>query len=150
MAGFKGKYEHSVDDKGRVSLPSKIRKNLAPEAMDSFVVTRGYESSLDLYPMDTWNQFEEQLRNQLNVHREEDRLYIRTLMMWAQEVVLDKQSRIMIPSELMEFADITSNIVIVGALEKIELWSPEHFRQYHERNAEQSYEAVAARVMGGV
>jgi MraZ protein len=150
MAGFKGKYEHSVDEKGRVSLPSKIRKNLAPEAMDSFVVTRGYESSLDLYPLDIWNLFEEQLRSQLNVHREEDRLYIRTLMRWAQDVELDKQSRIMIPSEHMNFAGISTQVVIAGAFDKIELWSPENFRQYHERNAEQSYESVAARVMGGM
>jgi AbrB family looped-hinge helix DNA binding protein len=49
MAGFKGKYEHTVDDKGRVSLPSKIRKSLNPEANDSFVITRGYENSLVLY-----------------------------------------------------------------------------------------------------
>ena len=150
MAGFKGKYEHSVDDKGRVSLPSKVRKNLSPEAMDSFVVTRGYESSLDLYPMDVWNQLEEKLRSQLNVHREQDRLFIRTLMMWAQEVVLDKQSRIMLPQDLMEIAGISTHIVIIGALEKIELWSPANFRQYHERYADQSYEDVAARVMGGM
>jgi len=150
MAGFKGKYEHSVDDKGRVSLPSKLRKNLAPEAMDSFVITRGYEDSLDLYPMDVWNQFEEQLRGNLNVHREQDRLYIRTLMMYAQEVGLDKQSRIMLPQDLMEIAGITTQVVIIGALAKIELWSPATFRQYHERFADQSYEDVAARVMGGM
>jgi MraZ protein len=150
MAGFKGKYEHSVDDKGRVSLPSKVRKNLSPEAMDSFVITRGYEASLDLYPMDVWNQFEEQLRSNLNVHREQDRLYVRTLMMWAQEVGLDKQSRIMLPHDLMQIAGISTQVVIIGALEKIELWSPENFRQYHERNADQSYEDVAARVMGGM
>ena len=150
MAGFKGKYEHSVDDKGRVSLPSKLRKNLSPEANDSFVITRGYESSLDLYPMDVWNQLEDELRSKLNKHREEDRLFLRTLMMWAQEVTLDRQSRIMIPQELMEFAGVKEKVIIIGALEKIEIWSPESFRSYYERNAEQTYESVAARVMGGM
>mgnify|MGYP000734203721 CR=1 FL=1 len=150
MTGFKGKYEHAVDDKGRVSLPSKLRKNLSPEANDSFVITRGYEFSLDLFPMDVWSQLEDELRSKLNKHREEDRLFLRTLMMWAQEVTLDRQSRIMIPQELMEFAGVTDKVIIIGALEKIEIWSPESFRSYHERNADQTYESVAARVMGGM
>jgi MraZ protein len=150
MAGFKGKYEHTVDDKGRVSLPSKIRKSLNPEANDSFVITRGYENSLVLYPLDAWNRYEEQMRSGLNQHREEDRLFIRMIMMWAQDVTLDRQSRIMIPKELTEIAGITTQVLIIGALEKIELWSPEHFHAYNERYADTTYEAVAARVMGGV
>ncbi|MFA6233077.1 MAG: division/cell wall cluster transcriptional repressor MraZ [Bacteroidota bacterium] len=150
MAGFKGKYDHSVDDKGRVSLPSKIRKALTPEAKDSFVITRGYENSLVLYPLDAWNRYETQMSTELNTHREEDRLFVRMIMMWAQEVTLDRQSRIMIPQELMEIAGISTQVVIIGALEKIEVWSPEFFRAYNERFADTTYEAVAARVMGGV
>lgn len=150
MAGFKGKYEHSVDDKGRVSLPSKLRKALSPEANDSFVVTRGYEKSLVLYPLDEWNRYEQQMKTGLNSHREEDRLFMRTIMMWAQDVSLDRQARIMLPQELMEIAGITTQVVIIGALEKIEIWSPEHFHAYNERYADTTYEEVAARVMGGV
>jgi MraZ protein len=86
----------------------------------------------------------------LNTHREEDRLFIRMIMMWAQEVSLDRQARLMIPKELTEIAAITTQVVIIGALEKIELWSPEYFRAYNERYADTTYEAVAARVMGGV
>ncbi|MCB2206280.1 division/cell wall cluster transcriptional repressor MraZ [bacterium] len=150
MAGFKGKYEHSVDEKGRVSLPSKLRKNLSPEAMDSFVITRGYENSLDLYPMDVWNQVEQQLQSSLNVHREQDRRYMRMLLKYAHEVGLDKQSRIMLPSELMELAGISSQVVILGSLQKIEIWSPENFRRYDEEFTDQSFEDVAAQVMGGM
>jgi DNA-binding transcriptional regulator/RsmH inhibitor MraZ len=65
-------------------------------------------------------------------------------------VTLDRQSRIMIPKELTEIAGITTQVLIIGALEKIELWSPEHFHAYNERYADTTYEAVAARVMGGV
>ncbi|MBN1449085.1 MAG: division/cell wall cluster transcriptional repressor MraZ [Bacteroidetes bacterium] len=150
MLGFKGKYDHAVDDKGRVSLPSKLRKNLSPEANDSFVITRGYEFSLDLYPIDVWTRFEEDLRTHLNMHREEDRLYIRTLMMWAHEVTLDRQARIMIPQEHMEFAGIRDKVIILGTLDKIEIWSPENLRNYHEHNANQPYESVASHVMGGM
>ncbi|MCZ7558058.1 MAG: division/cell wall cluster transcriptional repressor MraZ [Bacteroidia bacterium] len=149
MAGFKGKYEYAVDDKGRVNLPAKLRKNLSPEAQDSFVITRGYDISLDLFPLDMWNEFEQQLRNKTNRHEDDHRLYVRTVMMWAQETSLDKQSRITIPQDLMEFAGISGNVIIIGALDKIELWSPENFKAYYDRHAEQTYEAVAARVMGG-
>jgi len=152
MAGFKGKYEHSVDDKGRVSLPSKIRKFLSPEANDTFVITRGYEEySLYLYPLDVWNRYEDTLRSQLNVHRAEDRMIVRTLMMWAHEVTLDRQSRLMIPQEHLEFSEITTSVVIIGALEKIELWSPDRFREfYYQQHPERSLESMAARVLGGV
>ncbi len=139
-----------MDDKGRVSLPAKIRKNLAPEAQDSFVITRGYDGSLDLFPLDIWNNFEEQLRAQTNRHEGDDRLYIRTLMRWAQDTALDKQARITIPQDLLDFAGITSNVIIIGVLDKIEIWSPENFRKYDEQHADQSYEAVAASVMGDV
>ena len=150
MAGFKGKYDHSIDDKGRVSLPSKLRKHLLPEAQDSFVITRGYENCLDLYPLDAWNALERDLKSKLNLYKEEDRLFLRTIFMWAHEVTLDKQSRIMIPQELLEFSGISAHVTIIGALDKIEIWSPDEFRKYRDRFAEQSYESVAARVMGGV
>jgi MraZ protein len=149
MAGFKGKFEHAVDDKGRFSFPSKLRKALNPEANDSFVITRGYENSLAMYPLDAWNRFEEQMRAELNTHRKEDRRFIRYVMMWAQEVTLDRQSRIMMPHELMKFAGITGQVVVLGALETIELWSPENFREYSEFDGENSVEEIGARVMGG-
>lgn len=149
MAGFKGKYEHAVDDKGRVSLPSKIRKYLAPEANDSFVITLGYENCLDLYPLDVWNAFEAQMLTRLNRHDAPDRDYIRRLMMSAHEVTLDKQARIMIPQEHMELAGISAQVIILGALDHIELWGPEHFRTYTNHLEQQPIETVAARVMGG-
>lgn len=149
MAGFKGKYEHSIDDKGRVSLPSRMRKSLSSEAQDAFVITRGHETCLYLYPMDTWNTVEEDIRKRLNVHKEQDRLFMRTLLMWAHEVGLDKQARFPIPQELLDFAQIKGSVLLIGALDKIEVWSPDVFTQYLERHSDQSFEAVAAAVLGG-
>ncbi|MAT39790.1 MAG: division/cell wall cluster transcriptional repressor MraZ [Ectothiorhodospiraceae bacterium] len=150
MTGFKGKYEYSIDTKGRLNLPAKMRKHMMPEANGTFVITRGMENCLYLYPLDTWSKVESELREKLNVYREEDRLFLRTLLMWAHEVTLDKQSRIMIPQELLEFASLDSSIVIIGALDKIELWAPAELEKYLGKFAEQSYEEVAARVMGGI
>jgi MraZ protein len=150
MAGFKGKYEYSIDAKGRVNLPAKLRKHVTPEADGAFVITRGLETCLYLYPLDTWTVLEQDLTTKLNVYREEDRLFLRTLLMWVQEVSLDKQSRIMIPSELLKFANIKSSVVLIGTLSKVELWAPEELDHYLNRYADQSYEDVAARVMGNL
>jgi MraZ protein len=149
VTGFKGKYEHTLDEKGRVSLPAKLRKSLAAGAADAFVITRGFENCLDLYPKEAWSKLEDELRGRLNMYNTEDRLFLRTILMWAHEVTLDKQARIMIPQELLDVAGITSGVTIIGALEKIEIWSTEEFQRYRDRYAEQSYEDVAARVMGG-
>jgi MraZ protein len=62
MSSFKGSYMYSVDDKGRVSLPAKLRKYVSPEANDTFVVTRGFEQCLFVYPLDEWNKLESSLR----------------------------------------------------------------------------------------
>ena len=150
MTGFKGKYEYSIDSKGRVNLPSKLRKNLNPESDGAFVVTRGLETCLYLYPMETWNRLEQDLSSKLNVYREQDRLFLRTLLMWVHEVALDKQSRIMIPNELLEFAQIKTGVVLIGALDKIEIWDSEELKKYLDRYSDQSYEDVAARVMGDI
>jgi transcriptional regulator MraZ len=150
MAGFRGKYEYAIDSKGRVNIPSKLRKHVTPEADGSFVITRGLETCLYLYPIDTWNEMEQDLTAKLNVYREEDRLFLRTLLMWVHEVNLDKQSRIIIPNELMEFAHIQSSVVLIGALNKVELWDSDELKKYLNRYADQSYEDVAARVMGNL
>jgi transcriptional regulator MraZ len=150
MAGFRGKYVYSIDSKGRVNLPAKLRRHVTPEADGAFIITRGLENCLYLYPLDTWNILEQDLTAKLNVYREQDRLFLRTLLMWVHEVSLDKQSRLMLPGELMEFAHISSNVVLIGALDKIELWDPEELEGYLNRYADQPYEDVAARVMGNL
>ena len=150
MAGFKGKFEHSIDDKGRVNLPAKLKKYLTPEAADSFVITRGHDLCLYLYPMDTWSKVEDDLKSRLNVNKEEDRLYLRTLLSNSHEVTLDKQSRIMIPEQLLTIANIEGAAVIIGSLDKIEIWSPQTFETYLQRFSDMSYEDVASKVMGGM
>ena len=149
MAGFKGKYDYSIDNKGRVNLPAKLRKNLSASANDSFVITRGHEICLYLYPMDVWATVESDFKARLNVHNAEDRLLLRTISMWASEVTLDGQARIMIPQELLKFASISNSVVLIGALERIEIWSPDVFNRYLESFAERSFESVAAQVLGG-
>ena len=149
MAGFIGEYEHSIDEKGRVNLPAKLRKSLPPEAMDTFVITRGFENCLDLYPLNVWNKLEEKLQANLNPFKAEDRRFLRSILRWAEEVKLDKQSRIMIPQRHIKFIGIDSSVLLAGEIVKIELWNPEEFKKYCDVSDDIPYEEIAAEVMGG-
>jgi len=145
MSSFKGSYMYAVDEKGRVNLPSKLRKYVSPEANDAFVITRGFEKCLFIYPVDEWNKLEENLRN-LSSYDPEHRRFIRTLLELASESQLDGQARLSIPQELREYANIQDQVRIIGTLDKIELWNPAVYDEYKNGQPE-SYESIAARVM---
>jgi MraZ protein len=145
MSSFKGSYLYSVDSKGRINIPAKLRKFLSPDANDVFVVTRGYEQCLFVYPQDEWNKLEETIR-QLSPTNPKHRFFTRTLLERATETQLDGQSRIIIPRDLLQFASIENDVIILGVLERIELWNPKVYDTYVKSQAE-SYENVAQTVL---
>jgi len=145
MSSFKGSYMYAVDDKGRVNLPAKLRKYVSPEANETFVITRGFEKCLFVYPIDEWNKMEENLRN-LSSYDPEHRRFIRSLLELASESQLDTQARLTIPQELREYASIQNEVRIIGTLDKIELWNPQEYGEYKNSQPE-SYESIAAKVM---
>ncbi|CUT00738.1 division/cell wall cluster transcriptional repressor MraZ [Candidatus Kryptobacter tengchongensis] len=146
MSSFKGSYIYAVDEKGRVSIPARMRKYLSLEANETFVITRGTETCLFLFPLDEWEKLEKRLK-ELNTFNPQHRLLVRILLMWAVEVTLDNQSRIMIPKNLLEFAKIDKEALIIGALDRIEIWNPEVFNEYVNTQPE-SYESIAEKVLG--
>ena len=146
MTAFMGMYDYSVDNKGRVSIPLKMRKNLSPEANDTFVVTRGFEKCISVYPLDEWNIIENRI-NSLNSFKEKERLFQRTFLMWASHQELDSQSRILLPKNLLEYAGIKSEVKIIGVGERIEIWNPQGFNTYFGSQTE-GYEQIAEQVMG--
>lgn len=146
MASFKGQAEYSVDTKGRVAIPAKMRSALNPEANNTFVVTRGFEQCVMLYPLDRWKEMEEEIGS-LNMYNREARAFARTIMMWADEVTLDGQGRISLARPLVEFAQISEKALIIGSLDHLEIWDPTMFDQYlNSQTAD--YETLAERVMG--
>lgn len=146
MASFKGQAEYSVDNKGRVAIPAKMRNALNPEAKNTFTITRGFEKCIFLYPQDHWEKMEGEIGG-LNMYRSETRDFVRTIMMWADDVSLDGQGRISIPKSLMEFAGVTDKALIIGALDHIEIWDPDVFNGYLNSQVA-DYETLAERVMG--
>lgn len=146
MAGFKGQAEYSVDSKGRVAIPAKMRSALNPEAKNSFTITRGFEKCIFLYPLDQWITIEAEMSS-LNAYNRNARNFVRSILMWADEVTLDAQGRIGIPKTLAEFAGVDDRAMIIGALDHIEIWNPEAFQRHMDEQA-QEYETLAEQVMG--
>lgn len=145
MSSFKGSYSYSVDNKGRINIPARLRKYVSPEANDTFVITRGYEDCLFVYPLDEWNKLEESIRH-LSPTNSRHRFFMRALLERAMEMQLDGQFRISIPKELLQFAHIENEVLIIGVLEHIEIWNPGMYEQYLKTQAE-SYETVAQTVL---
>lgn len=137
---FMGEYNHTVDTKGRLIIPSKFRETLG----DKFVVTKGLDGCLFVYDNAEWGAFEESLRA-LPLNRKDNRMFVRHFLAGAAEVEVDKQGRILIPSNLREFADITKDVVLIGAAGHIEIWSQERWTSLEEED-EESMEDIAERM----
>jgi len=142
---FKGQFTYSVDSKGRVSIPSKLRKFISAESKDTVVMTRGTSKCIDVYPLVEWQKFESKLEN-LNSFLPKDSRFIRIILQNAIEDSLDTQSRILIPQHLIEYAGIEKDVLILGALKKIEIWNPKTYSEYLSE-APETYEQIAAEVM---
>lgn len=145
VSSFKGSYSYSVDSKGRINIPAKLRKYVSPDANDTFVVTRGFEKCLFLYPLDEWNALEGSIR-ELSPSNSQHRFITRTLLQYATETQLDGQARITIPRELLQFAGVEDQVLIVGVLERIEVWNPKEYEGYMGSQTD-SYENVAQAVL---
>ncbi len=146
MAAFKGQAEYSVDSKGRVAIPVKMRKAMRTEAQDTFTVTRGFEQCVFLYPLDVWMQKEQEIGS-LNMYTRDARDFVRTIMMWADEMALDKQGRITLPKPLIEFSGMDDRAKIIGAFDHIEIWNPDTLEEHLNQQPE-DYETLAESVMG--
>ncbi len=124
MHMFMGEYNHTIDVKGRLIIPSKFREILG----DAFVVTKGLDGCLFVYDNEEWKRFEEKLRS-LPITNKEARQFVRFFLAGATEAEVDKQGRILIPNVLREFAEITKDVVLVGVGSRIEIWSRERFEE---------------------
>jgi len=144
---FKGQFLYSIDSKSRISIPAKLRKNLLPEAKDSFVLTQGIGKCIDVYPADYWETIEKRL-NQLNQYDPNEMKFIRMFLQHATDVEMDNQARVILPPYLLEFAGIEKEVLILGALQKIEIWNPQTFKD-HSAGSPESYDQLAAKVMMG-
>ena len=132
---FMGEYNHTIDAKGRLIILSKFREALGNE----FVLTKGLDGCLFVFPMKEWEAFEEKLRS-LPLIDKNARKFSRFFLAGASTCELDKQGRILVPGTLREFAQMDKEVVLTGMLDRIEVWSKE---QWLENNAYDDMDDIA-------
>ncbi len=142
---FKGSFTFSLDSKGRLNIPAKIRRDINPDANGAFVLTRGPLKCIDLYPYDEWRLFEAKLKS-LNIFDPKEGIVMRRFLQEAVEDKIDAQNRILIPKNLAEFAGLDKEVFILGALNKIELWDPKIYEDYINQQ-DLAFEEAAQQVM---
>ncbi|AOC56890.1 MULTISPECIES: division/cell wall cluster transcriptional repressor MraZ [Bacillus] len=139
---FMGEYQHTIDSKGRMIIPAKFRDGLG----EQFVLTRGLDQCLFGYPMSEWKLIEEKLKA-LPLTKKDARAFTRFFFSGAVECDLDKQGRINIASNLLQYAKLEKECVVIGVSNRIELWSKSIWEQYTEEQ-EDSFAEIAENMIG--
>lgn len=142
---FYGEYEHTLDKKGRLIIPSRFRDVLKEHGIEKLYITRGLDKCLFVFAEDEWRLQEQKFRS-LSFTKQEARRFNRLYFSGAIEVVADRQHRILIPQYLKDFAGIQRHIVIVGVSSRIEIWSRERWREF-TASAPESFEELAEKLL---
>ena len=132
---FMSEYNHTVDAKGRLIIPSKFREILG----DEFVISKGMDGCLFVYANDDWKAFEEKLTS-LPLINKEARQFARFFLAGAAQVEVDKQGRILLPASLRSFANLDKDVVLVGVGSRIEIWDKE---KYEALSADENMDDIA-------
>ncbi|GEN55687.1 transcriptional regulator MraZ [Halolactibacillus alkaliphilus] len=138
---FMGEYKHNIDSKGRLIMPAKFRDDLG----ESFVVTRGLDQCLFVYPDKEWRILEEKIKK-LPLNKKDARAFSRFFFSGATECEVDKQGRINLPQTLTTYAAIEKACAIVGVSNRIEIWSEEQWENYMEASAD-TFSEIAENMM---
>ncbi len=120
---FIGEYFYSLDAKGRMNIPAKFRQALSKDNKNTFVLTRGMDSCIWIYPLKQWKEIESNLRklsSLSNLHR----TFVRNTARYATPSTYDKQGRISLPPSLIEYANLNKDVQIIGMINKMEVWNP--------------------------
>ncbi len=140
-----GEFKNTQDEKGRLSLPSKLRSELA---CDRLVITQGVDKCLWLFPPEQWKSLSGKLIEQTSLFHAKARLVQRRIIAPAQEIEVDKNGRIAIPQSLRDFAGLTKECVILGLTKYIEIWDADEYKRYLDEN--ESVFMEAAEELGGL
>lgn len=137
---FIGEYKHSLDTKGRIIIPSKFRDYLGEE----FVMTKGLDNCLFVYPLNEWKILEAKLK-ELPMTNRDARAFVRFFFSGATECSLDKQGRVLIPQNLRSHSRLEKDAVIIGVATRMEIWSDDEWSHYNDDDS-LSYDAIAEKM----
>ncbi len=148
MIGFIGEYEATLDAKGRFLLPAGFKKQLPDSEGEAFVLNRGFEKCLCLYISKSWKPIFSDLSN-LNDFDPKVRQFKRYFLNGATQVELDGAGRMLLPKNLMEYAGLQRDIVLVSAIDKIEIWDKIKYQEFFETFSPEAFSNLAKEVMTG-
>lgn len=146
MIRFLGEYEATLDAKGRFHLPVGFKKQIPEEAPDHFVINRGFEKCLAFYPVVNWEPLFTKISN-LNEFDPEVREFRRYFLNGANYVEPDSAGRLLVPPNLKEYAELQKDIVLVAAVNKIEIWDSNKYKQFFESFSPERFSNLGSKVM---
>jgi MraZ protein len=138
---FMGEFQHSIDDKGRIIIPAKFRDLLG----SSFVVTRGLDKCLFVYPLQEWEVLEQKLKA-LPLMKSDARAFTRFFFSGATECEWDKQGRVNLPGSLRDYAKLEKDCVVLGVSNRVEIWSRDTWEQYFQQS-EDTFNEIAEKLV---
>lgn len=142
---FYGEYEHTIDPKGRIIIPAKLRRGFQAQHVETVFLTRGLDGCLFVFGESEWRSTEARFKD-VPFTKSEGRRFNRLFFSGAVEMQLDRLGRLLIPKHLKEFAQIKQDVVIVGVSSRVEIWSKEKWREFYE-TSRASFEDLAERVL---
>ncbi|MFO0415314.1 MAG: division/cell wall cluster transcriptional repressor MraZ [Bacteroidota bacterium] len=146
MTGFLGEYEVTIDAKGRFLLPAGFKKQVPEDWGNQYVISRGIEPCLTLYPMKNWEPIFSKI-SELNAFDPKVRQFQRYFLNGATTVELDTAGRLLIPQNLKVYAELDKDAVLVSAVQKIEIWDKKKYQQFFENFSPESFSSLADEVM---
>lgn len=148
MSHFLGEFDCKLDAKGRMMIPSSLKKQLPEAEREGLVINRGFEKNLVIYTKKEWDRITEEL-SKLNPYEKKSREFIRYFTRGATELSLDAANRILFPKSLMEYAGIAGEVVLACQLNKIEVWAKEAYDAQMD-NEPENFSNLAEEVMGSL
>jgi MraZ protein len=146
MIGFLGEFEATLDPKGRFLLPAGVKKQLSEEDGNQFVINRGFEKCLALYPLKSWQPLFDQI-SKLNEFDPKAREFRRYFLNGATFVEPDTAGRLLIPPNMKDHAELRKDIVLVSAVNKIEIWDSKKYHQLFDSYSAEDFSNLAKDVM---
>jgi len=148
MTYLLGEFDCKVDSKGRFMLPSGLKKQLSEGDQERFVINRGFERNLTLYPQSEWQNISREV-NSLNLYNKKNREFVRYFFRGASDIALDAASRLLLPKTLLDYAGIDKEIVLFAYGQRIEIWAKDVYESMMN-NEPEDFSSLAEDVMGKI
>ncbi len=148
MAGLVGEYEVKLDAKGRFLFPSHLRRQLSPASQERFMLNKGFEECLTLYPMNEWEKLSDKL-SKLNLFKPKNRMFYRLFHQGAKDVALDNAGRVLIPTNHMERVGLNKEVMLIAYNDRIEIWDKSKYFELIEESIT-DFADLAEEVMGNL